>query len=651
MKKLACFSIAALLLFLALPIANSFASGNEEWRDKSCFDGSRIPGYPDVIGEYLQIPGTDAPGTPHVLNTAAFLRVRTALDGDRPKPANAIVVAQPGFSSLPTHWLYLAAQLVNKASQRTCDGAPCRVEVWVMDRRGSNLEDTVGLRQARVKYDPEVALDYYFGPSVLTDPTLLRARPGNFPLIASQLLVGRPDAKWKPLLQADLPFMADWSFEAYAGDIEAMINLIAKTYQPKSVFLAGHSQGGGFVANYAGRRQKDGSRGYENLAGLIFLDGGPSAGTNQGAPTPTALTSYFDRVNRLRTGVDPVYTDATGAIGALSGPAAGAKTCTVGIYHALTPDAESIFAPLWGYGSPPWSWNPPDPSKPAPGMAFLAALRLTNLAFAGMGFDVDPYVKGSSLQIPVLSFLGEGLGQLDFTPMPGTEGLCDIITPTGVCIPSAAQVDPNKVYGWLEAGGGGHILTKVGNAKLWQAANGYAPALTNVRPVTVHFPVSGKKTLDAGDMNPKTFYPSERYESDMTFLGGYHIYNIHEQGVNLDINKDEIAGIPAYVAHRTNNTAVVNPFPGVTDFTEINNKGVFQTPAAAAITPFDPKINTSLYFHTDFVSSDDSLAGSLMPGQPGASVVADTLVDWMLARSEGRAPVPTPKHLGVYKAH
>ena len=172
MKKLGCFSIAALLLFLALPIANSFASGNEEWGDKSCFDGSRIPGYPDVIGEYLQIPGTDAPGTPHVLNTAAFLRVRTALDGDRPKPANAIVVAQPGFSSLPTHWLYLAAQLVNKASQRTCDGAPCRVEVWVMDRRGSNLEDTVGLRQARVKYDPEVALDYYFGPSVLTDPKL-----------------------------------------------------------------------------------------------------------------------------------------------------------------------------------------------------------------------------------------------------------------------------------------------------------------------------------------------------------------------------------------------------------------------------------------------------------------------------------------------
>ena len=60
---------------------------------------------------------------------------------------------------------------------------------------------------------------------------------------------------------------------------------------------------------------------------------------------------------------------------------------------------------------------------------------------------------------------------------------------------------------------------------------------------------------------------------DMDFLGRYHKYQINEQGVNLDIDKDEIVGIPVYAAHRTNNTALVNPFPGVTDFTEINNKG------------------------------------------------------------------------------
>ena len=117
--------------------------------------------------------------------------------------------------------------------------------------------------------------------------------------------------------------------------------------------------------------------------------------------------------------------------------------------------------------------------------------------------------------------------------------------------------------------------------------------------------------------------------------------------MHLDIDKGAIAAIPVYVAHRTTNDALQNPFPRVKDFTEINRNGVFQTDEAKAITPFDPKINVALYFHTDFVSADDSLAGQVTPGQPGASAVADTLMDWLLARSKGRASVPTPRDLGV----
>jgi hypothetical protein len=116
----------------------------------------------------------------------------------------------------------------------------------------------------------------------------------------------------------------------------------------------------------------------------------------------------------------------------------------------------------------------------------------------------------------------------------------------------------------------------------------------------------------------------------------------------MDIDKSSIGGVPVYVARQA--PAANNPFPGVTDCTEINKGGVFQTAEAKALTPFDPAINTKLYFQTDYVSADDSLAGSVTPGKPGASVMADTLVDWLLARSEGRVPVPTPEHLGVYKA-
>src|SRR5271169_4864866 len=91
---------------------------------------SLVPGYPDVVGEYIQIPGFAAPGTPAALNTASFLRLRAAADGDSPKPANAVIIAMPGFSSTPPHWLWLSTQLVHKAQSRTCDdGQPCRVEV------------------------------------------------------------------------------------------------------------------------------------------------------------------------------------------------------------------------------------------------------------------------------------------------------------------------------------------------------------------------------------------------------------------------------------------------------------------------------------------------------------------------------------------
>jgi pimeloyl-ACP methyl ester carboxylesterase len=625
-------------------------------RAQACDDS--IPGYPDVIGEYLQIRGADASGSPNVLNTAAFLRVRTVLDGDRPKPANAVLVVQPGGSSYPTHWLPLASQLVHKASKKTCaDGEPCRVEVWIMKRRGANLEDTIGIKEAREKYDPKVALDYYFGPSILTDPDpkLIRSTlPGRFPLNPPKELVGRSDAKWKPLLHQDLLFMSEWGFETYAGDIEAMINLIGKKYQPKNVFLGGHSQGTGFVSNYAGRLQKDGSRGHEKLAGLIFLDGGPTPGTNPGAPSLQDIDNYFNNfffspnnaytgVNKLRAGQVNLYTDAGGVIGNLSGPAANAKMVCQSLYYALTSDAESIFQPLWGYTTTPYGG----------GMDFLSKIRLTYFAHAGFGFDVDPLSPpgiGVPLQNPIITMLGVGLGRLDFTPRPGTEAECDrskATIPANICFPTANQLDPNKVYGWLEAGGAGQISTKVGKAKLWQNANAYLPCSTNVRPHIVDFPVSGRKTIDASYMSNRILYPAERYEMDMDFLGRYHKYQIHEQGVNLDIDKDEIAGIPAYAARRATPASPSSPFPGVTDYTEINQNGVFQTSEAKAITPFDPAINSKLYNHTDFCMADDSLAGSVTPGKPGASLVANTLLDWMLARSEGRAPVPIPVVLGV----
>ncbi len=411
---------------------------------------SLVPGYPDVIGEYLQIPGEPTAGTPVEFSTASFLRLRTAADGAAPKPANAVIVAMPGFASTPSHWLYLASQLVHKASQRECSGQPCRLEVWVIQRRGANLAETQGGLQARAKRDPGLAIDYYFSRALLN---VDQKRPGKWPLLPPAQLIGTDGAKFRPLQQDDVRFMSEWGFEAYAGDADRMIKLIKRSSKNRNVFLAGHSQGGAFVANYAGRLQ-GGKRGFETLAGLIFLDGGPAAGTVDAA-TAANIKEYFERVAKLRSG-------------------------------------------------------------------------------------------------------------------------------------------------WIEGGGKGGADSKAGKALLWLNSQAYAPARSNIKPVAFTFTRSGTKTLDASNMVATNWYPSERYDSDMQFWGRFKTIKVSEQGVNVDIDKAAISKIPVYVARQSSSSTFGNPFPLVTDFTEVNKTGTHQTPAAMQLTPFDKGINSALYLHTDY---------------------------------------------------
>ncbi|MHC4066781.1 MAG: alpha/beta hydrolase, partial [Planctomycetota bacterium] len=79
----------------------------------------------------------------------------------------------------------------------------------------------------------------------------------------------------------------------------------------------------------------------------------------------------------------------------------------------------------------------------------------------------------------------------------------------------------------------------------------------------------------------------------------------------------------------------------------INSFGTVQSPTAADLSPISFLLNSSQYNHSDFLTADDAQAGARTPGQAGASLVSNTLIDWLLARSEGRAPTPKPKNLGV----
>jgi hypothetical protein len=161
--------------------------------------------------------------------------------------------------------------------------------------------------------------------------------------------------------------------------------------------------------------------------------------------------------------------------------------------------------------------------------------------------------------------------------------------------------------------------------------------------VTVTFPSGRTETIDAGEMNGFTWYQSVRYDGDSGFLGGFATINFDVAGVSHDIDRTTIAA-PVYVARRF---PTGNPFPLVDDYTEINFFGTVQTPTAAGLSPISFLLNSSQYNHSDFLTADDSQVGARDPGQAGASLVSNTLIDWLLARSEGRAPTPKPKKLGV----
>src|ERR1035437_6612304 len=147
MKKFSikCSTAAVMLACSGFALVGC-GGGNHDLADLTANAG--MPDYPDVVGEIVQIDGgaqsTDSNviQTPSQFNKATFLRVRSALDGEYPKPVNAVIVAMPGFSSTPGHWMYLAAQLVHKANlmKGGCvDGSTavdCRLEIWVVQRRG-----------------------------------------------------------------------------------------------------------------------------------------------------------------------------------------------------------------------------------------------------------------------------------------------------------------------------------------------------------------------------------------------------------------------------------------------------------------------------------------------------------------------------------
>lgn len=623
-----------------------------------------VPAYPTVGAEYIAIQGASAPGTPEALNRVHFIRFRPLPKCGATDEADAVIIMQSGFDNGPTVWSELGAQLVEAALERDK-----RLEVWAIDRRGSQLEDTRGLQMALAADDPLLAIKYYFGEDVLANPKLPRHRTGHFPTTPTDELLAAGNGEFKLIPASDLPFMADWGFNVAAEDIEKVLRLVGTDAARGNVFLMGHSQGGLFTGSWGGKLSADGiHRGHELLAGLIFIDlrDGPI-----GAPgefSEKEIAGHVSLVNAIRRGEQPLYGHRPNYQGiflpfVMGEPHTQIANSVEILCAGMTPgDRETLF-PLRGYMGHP------------AGRAFAKNLRLTVDAKLGYMNSTSP-IPGSFLHhSPPGGLIGGRLGQIDFPLLTSFEAPCAASGPNGMvppCPPRVELVDPSRVYGWLDGGASGSAKASVEMDK-WDVSvtpsppyfsyfeNGvdnsgypnrlgklvtYSPTRSNVKLIRLKLASRGEIEIDASAANYSNWYLPNRYSSDVFFLGSRQRIQFDRDGVSYDIDKSSIASPILQISAQ-------GPFDGsyftkVTDYTSIHSGGVVQSTKAKKISPIDPATDTRLYRHRDFsLKQDRSLAGKVPPGDVGNSAVIDPLLDWILARAKGRIKTPSAEELGV----
>lgn len=200
---------------------------------------------------------TTMESTPSELDFTQVLRYRQ--DTASPVPARAIILAMPGFLAGGAAFEGLARAMVKRGA-----ASDFALEVWAIDRRSNLLEDLTGMDTAEAAGDPEIAQGYYFGRETIDG----EAFPGY-------------------LGQDEVSYMSEWGLETHVDDLRAVLALIPEAERQGHVFLMGHSLGAFFTEVYAAWRFEDGTRGVEELAGLILIDGILGA-------TPSTETEYND---------------------------------------------------------------------------------------------------------------------------------------------------------------------------------------------------------------------------------------------------------------------------------------------------------------------------------------------------------------------
>ena len=237
---------------------------------------AHTPGSPGVVVDNPSLL-TQFGGPDIDLNKGRYTRY--SLSGLEDQQPDAILVLVPGFEGGASNFLVFADNLLRRAREENS----LTLEVWAVDRRSNQLEDTVGLDLAEDLEDIDVGLNYLFGD--------------DLGLELSQPLVDGPNRRAIFYNNAgDTAFMAQWTTLVHSQDIDAIVEQARAAALNGNVFLGGHSAGTGYTARYAATDFNlsggEPDPGFRKLRGLILLEGG--GGSNSDTPPDDATLDQIE---------------------------------------------------------------------------------------------------------------------------------------------------------------------------------------------------------------------------------------------------------------------------------------------------------------------------------------------------------------------
>jgi hypothetical protein len=195
--------------------------------------------------------GYAAPGTPAKYNKVGVIKVGA-------RSARNVLVLEPGTSGGGGYFVPLAQWIVSRAPGW---------QVWSVERRENLLEDQSELNLAKEhKVTAPEMFNYYLG--YLADPSITNHS--------------------HPVPDSAVSFARQWGMKVAIEDLHAVIGAARKP--GGKVVLGGHSLGGSVVTAYA-TWNFAGKPGADELAGLVYDDGGSSATPVTAAAAGAELTT------------------------------------------------------------------------------------------------------------------------------------------------------------------------------------------------------------------------------------------------------------------------------------------------------------------------------------------------------------------------